>query len=157
MNWRNIKQGIKNLKDWFPIVWKDKDWDYHYILLLMRFKLEKMDKLFRSDNVHITNAERHADEMKECVLLLDRIIEDEYTAFDKHDKKWGEPDFKFIDTDDPELVELKIVRPNAKTDEDEKQERKEWRRCKEHEDALREQDWERLFDNIKRYMKGWWD
>lgn len=157
MSWHDIKQGIKNLIGWFPIVWKDRDWDYNFLLLLMRFKLKRMEKEFRSYNDTIVSNKLSADKIRECVLLLDRIIEDKYTAFDKHDKKWGEPDFKFVNTDNPELTELKIVRPNVKTDEDERQERKEWSRCLKHEDALKEQDWKRFYDNLIKYMKGWWD
>jgi len=26
-----IKYGLKNLYKWFWVIWKDRDWDHHYI------------------------------------------------------------------------------------------------------------------------------
>jgi hypothetical protein len=34
-----IKQGVKNLIYWFPIIWKDRNWDSHYIFEIMKHKL----------------------------------------------------------------------------------------------------------------------
>ena len=31
--------SIKNLIKWFPIIWKDRDWDDHYIWEIMKNKL----------------------------------------------------------------------------------------------------------------------
>ena len=32
--------GIKNCIKWFPIVWKDRNWDELYIYMLLQFKLK---------------------------------------------------------------------------------------------------------------------
>ena len=33
----NFKQGIRNLINYFPIIWKDRDWDYHYTLDILDY------------------------------------------------------------------------------------------------------------------------
>ena len=35
---RNIRRVIK----WFPVIWKDRDWDYGYLLKILEFKLQQM-------------------------------------------------------------------------------------------------------------------
>ena len=43
----NIKQfthNIHNLIYWFPIIWNDYDWDYIFMLKIMRHKLNSMQK-----------------------------------------------------------------------------------------------------------------
>ncbi len=44
---RSIKYGIKNLITWFPIIWKDRDWDHWYLYKILRFKLIQMENLQR--------------------------------------------------------------------------------------------------------------
>ena len=37
---KDIKQGFKNLWKWLPVIWKDRDWDTHFIYELLKKKLE---------------------------------------------------------------------------------------------------------------------
>ncbi len=37
---KDLKQGFINLKRWFPIIWKDRDWDDDYIFVLLEEKLK---------------------------------------------------------------------------------------------------------------------
>ena len=32
-----IKYGVQNLYKWFWIIWKDRDWDHHYIFEVLKF------------------------------------------------------------------------------------------------------------------------
>ena len=36
---KNFVKGVKNLWKWFPVIWKDRDWDDHYIFEVLKFKL----------------------------------------------------------------------------------------------------------------------
>ena len=38
---KNFVKGIKNLREWFPVVWKDRDWDSDFIYEVLIHKLEK--------------------------------------------------------------------------------------------------------------------
>ena len=41
---RDIAQGIKNLIKWFPIIWKDRNWDDSFIFDILQFKLQNQAK-----------------------------------------------------------------------------------------------------------------
>lgn len=151
MGFRSIKHGIKNLYNWFPVIWDDYNWDESTILTILKFKLDRMEKAFRSKHAMAVGSEKAADQMKMCSVALDRLIKDDYTAFNKHNEKWGEASMEF------EKNKLNIKRPNVITEKDEKQERKEFKDCCEHEDYLIKQDLEFLFDTMKKHIRTWWD
>lgn len=74
---REIWYGLCNVYYYFSVIWKDRDWDYEYFLILMRRKLSKMNYNFSKFDVH-DNSTKYADKIKECVDLLDKMIEDDY-------------------------------------------------------------------------------
>lgn len=154
---KNIKNGIKNLITWFPIIWQDQQWDWTYIPILLRKKLIMMEHFFRNHGYHL-HANKDADKMKKCILLIDRILKDEYheTAFKKHDEKWGEVKFiRHKDADGLENVELR--HKNIKTKEDKEKHHKEVTACMNREDILKKQDLYMLFDTLKKNIDSWWD
>lgn len=74
---RDIIQGIKNLVKWFPIVWKDRDWDTHYIWQVMKFKLKNQSKYIGYHDRHLS-AKRDAQIMMLCVKLIEKIQSEYY-------------------------------------------------------------------------------
>jgi len=74
---RNIWDGLENFYLWFYIIWCDRNWDHHYIFIVLRHKLRLTEKLLR-EHGHGVDSEKDADNIKKCVLALDRLIEDEY-------------------------------------------------------------------------------
>lgn len=155
---RSFKLGIENLFKWFLVIWRDRDWDQYFLLEMLKFKISNMEQFFRKYGHHV-GAEKDANNMSMCVEVLYRIIEEEHhkKAFEKHEKKWGEPSFKFIDSDKKGFKQLLIERPNVKTKEDEEQERKEFRHCIKEEERLIKQDYDYLFDMLKKHVREWWD
>src|ERR1051325_2723979 len=79
---------LKRLIEYIPVIWKDRDWDYHYLLVMLKYKLSRHRKDMENDTWH-TQAKRRAKEMRTCELLLDRLIKDEYheNIYKNHDKK----------------------------------------------------------------------
>ena len=77
---RGIKQGIRNLIIWFPVIWKDRWWDHSFLYSILRYKLSLMEEGFRTRGMSI-NSEKDAHNIKICVLLLDRLIEDAYIDY----------------------------------------------------------------------------
>ena len=61
-----------HLIKWFPIIWKDRDWDHYYLLTIMQFKIDNTEK-------YISKANRHDDvpqisrNLKLCSSLIDKI------------------------------------------------------------------------------------
>jgi len=73
----SIPQGISNLIHYFPLVWKDRDYDKDYLLRILRYKLSRMEKNFRRNDFYM-GAQNDADKMATCVRLIDRIRDDYY-------------------------------------------------------------------------------
>lgn len=71
-----IYYGIKNLIDWFPIIWADRSWDWTYFAKIMEYKLRKMYKLEIDHGIH-TTSNRDAKDMLICAEILRRLIDDD--------------------------------------------------------------------------------
>jgi len=156
---RNIRQGIRSCWQWFPIIWKDRQWDHQYIYTIFRHKLHLTEQLIRHHGHHL-NHTRDADKIKICVNLLDRLINDEYheMAFKRHYEKWGQPKLNWNKTkEDKDLYQGIISYPKVKTPKDKKFEVKDFKLASDHEAYLREQDLELLFKMMRRHIQGWWD
>ena len=103
---RNIKIGVKNLWKWLPIVWKDRDWDYRYLITVLEFKLKKQSEYIGSRDIH-TRAKRDSEVMMTCVRLLNRFGDEyygsEYLDYFKSKHKFVKDDDNFF------TVQSKIV------------------------------------------------
>jgi hypothetical protein len=155
---RNLKYGITNLIRWFPVIWEDRDWDYRYLLAILRFKLSNMR--FAAENYWITaSADEDAKDMGIAIGLIDRIANEyqENLAFKKHRDKWGNPEYRSKPHEcNPKFNELIIEYPNVKTEKDEQRRREDLRRLmlqaqKAHKGYI---------DYLMRILskiEGWWD
>lgn len=150
--WYNIKNGVLNLIKWVPVIWQDRDWDYIFIYRILYFKLKEMEKYQRRDGI-VKNHKKIADQIRLCVLLLNRLLKDEYldNAFINHDKKWGNLETSFKDK------KFDVIRGKVITEEDSIQERKESKRLYEHSDDMSCQDSDMLFERMNKHIQGWWD
>jgi len=72
-----VAYGIKNLIKWFPIIWKDRQWDHYFIHVILKHKLSLMRNHFIKYNIH-RNSLLDAKKMDLCVKLLNRIIAEDY-------------------------------------------------------------------------------
>ncbi len=89
----NIRTGISNLIYWFPVIWKDRNWDDSYIFEVMIHKLKAQSKCIGNRDIH-TAAKRDAEIMMTCVRLMEKIREEHYALeySDYHKSKfWFEP------------------------------------------------------------------
>ena len=80
---RDIAQGFKNLWRWFPIIWKDRDWDDHYIFEPLKFKLKNTAKYFEK-NQRFVGWENEVRYMRICQTLINRI-QDEYYKMEHYE------------------------------------------------------------------------
>ncbi len=95
---RDIAQGIKNLIKWFPIIWKDRDWDHQFIFDILQFKLQNQAKYIGDHNRH-TRAKEDAELMMKCVDLIEKVKTEFYQAeyMDYH-----ESTFEFVEIPEDE-------------------------------------------------------
>ena len=85
-----FKQGVKNIWYWFPIIWKDRHWDSHYIFEILKHKLKAQAK-YIGDNDRHTRAQQDARRMRLCIKLMQKIQDDNYAMeyMDYHkDRIW---------------------------------------------------------------------
>jgi hypothetical protein len=85
-----LKEGIKNIIYWLPIIWKDRHWDSHYIFEIMKHKLKAQAKYIGDRDFH-TRAQQDARRMRLCVKLMQKIQDDDYAMeyMDYHkDRIW---------------------------------------------------------------------
>ena len=87
-----IKMGVKNLIYWFPIIWKDRNWDSHYIFEIMKHKLSGQADYIGRRDLH-TRAQEDASKMRLCVKLMG-LVQDEFYSIEYADyhktKHWFE-------------------------------------------------------------------
>lgn len=76
---KQIWTGLKNLWYWFPVIWKDRNWDDHYIFEVMIHKLKAQSKYIGDRDIH-TRAKRDAEIMMTCVRLMERVREEHYSS-----------------------------------------------------------------------------
>ncbi len=110
---KEFARGVKNLWKWFPVVWKDRDWDDHFIWQLLIFKLKKQAKYIGDRDFH-TRAKRDAQIMMTCTRLMEKVKE-EYYQMEYMD--YCEDDFDFVPTETPGYSELKITPISENFDE----------------------------------------
>lgn len=156
----NIPYGLKNLWNWFPLIWKHRDYDSIFTMMLLRKGLNDLGELISENDMHV-NAQKDAQRIRLCVALLDRIISDsecgDFTyhdmVFQNHDRKWGELNLNFEEIDD---IHSKIItnRPNVKSPDDEIQEQKECKNLYKHKRMIEEQDIDMLFNTLKDSENG---
>jgi hypothetical protein len=96
---------IHNLYRWFPIIWKDQDWDDHYIFEILKFKLTNQSKHIGKHDRH-TCAKRDAEIMMLCVRLIEKV-QDEFYGTEYLD--YQESNIKFIDSKNhPGCYEMEV-------------------------------------------------
>lgn len=99
---KDIIQGVKNLWKWFPVIWRDRDWDTNFIYEIIKVKLNNQADYIGGKNRH-TRAKRDAELMKLCSRLIQRCQDDHY---DMEYMDYHESNYNFVDiTDEDDIPE----------------------------------------------------
>jgi len=132
---------------WIPVIWNDRDWDWLFLLKILRHKLNNDRNYYIKFGIHLRKDKQIRD-MKVCVNLLDRLIADEYDdIYQKElEKKWGDYEGVFC-----------LSRVGVVTEEDRKQYNKDCKKAFEKADYAKKQDLELLFTIMKKKLFSWWD
>lgn len=140
---RDAVRGIKNLAAYAPLVWRDRDWDYGYLLALMEFKLTRMGLAFTAGGF-TEDKDRAAAEMIEAAEICQRVRADDY----------GMAEHAALDK------ELNIVAPVLVpyvTREMPDAERVERRAILKRAVEAQLADLDRLGELFSERLLGWWD
>lgn len=142
---------IVRVVQWIPTLWNNYDWDFHYIFIVLRYKLTRMEREIRLKG-HASNRKQTADQIKVAVHLLDRICNDGYleNATSPVDREYGQWTFDFENN-------LEIVHKKPLTVKQKTQHKKDLRAAWKHSDYMIKQDKEYLFKYILKHHRQWWD
>lgn len=161
-------QGCKNVMKWFPIIWRDRDYDHSYILSVIKFKLEKQAKYLDSKNRFISTPS-NVKYMNICSDLLDRLINDTYGLEyqDYIDTKFYSKLSDIKGNNNEDYYELKIETANDRLDDYFRKYKLVYKKlskiddrhsisvrigCLNHERARK-----LLFKILDEKIEGWWD
>ena len=152
-----IYYGIKNLIRWFPIIWRDRDWDWDYLVIMLQHKLIGIEKQLELGR-HIY-WKKDWKRVHYAKLLCKRLVDQDYfeNSTRLHNKKWGETKFNWDDVPGEPYVSLRIEHENAITNEEKEQERIERGRCFKSEEYMIKQDLSELTTTLNKYLRSWWD
>jgi hypothetical protein len=75
---------MQNVWRWFPVVWKDRDWDEYYIYEILKTKLEKQATSIYKHGNHV-DAKYDAERMLLCARLIEMQQEELY------EYEWTDP------------------------------------------------------------------
>ena len=71
------------LYQWLPVIWKDEEWDYNYLLDIIKYKLSRMEKVIGSPRSFAAHWEQRRVELAQAQLLISKFHDDpddEWTA-----------------------------------------------------------------------------
>jgi hypothetical protein len=157
---RDFRTGISNLWRWLPIIWKDRDWDKHYIMEIFIFKL-KRNRDYMINHGHTVN-DRAIATMTECIDLLEKVHNEwdnyEEHSHDKHEEKWGKSEYYTEPCEDrPGSYSLKDRREDRMSPEDIEQMKKEFIIACKISSQKRKTDFKHALEIILEEFDGWWD
>lgn len=159
---RRFFRKIKNVFRWLPTIWKDEDYDDHFIVEILIKKLEHTRDFFLSDDTHIVRAKEVAEEIQEAIdrlhMTRDSFEFYESPAHDVIEEKWGKTTFEFIPLEDrPGLNEMISKTEKVKTPEDKEKYSEEFRAILKSARKEYMKDKKDAYKFIAKHIDGWWD
>jgi len=161
-----IKQffrNIRNLIRWFPIIWRDRDWDHSFIYEILKFKLKNQAEYIGYHDRHMS-AKRDAEIMMTCVRLIDKV-QHEWYGCEYHD--YHKSELKFIDSISyPGSYEMEVEHISDNYEDYFKKYSRVYKQTTgkdKHEIAFRiaktneERAHKLLFKILEQNIRRWWD
>jgi DNA-directed RNA polymerase subunit H (RpoH/RPB5) len=153
------KQNKKRLKKYSNFLQKNYDWDYIYIIDLLRYKIKRVRKYIKKHNIiERETLDKIVSQMTETEKLLERIISNDYIV--EIEKEFIE---KFggkirLKTKFKKNHVLDIEHDYSEINENQIEEaKKEFEKILEREFELRKTDLKKAFELITENIWGWWD
>ena len=155
--WYDFRRGIQNLYTHFSIVWRSGDFDYGYVLRMLKFKLERLEKSLQEGYEVDEDRLPKIEDIKRCIELLNNKIEDNYAERCGYLYDGVKTEFVPVDKDEngEQLYEMVTTRT--------KQTNEEVREIFKKAHDLEQKEWEEIWETIKKGNKspvdarGWWD
>ena len=75
----DLPEGIKNLRFFFSVIWRYRDWDYNFQLKILKRSLEPLAKSLRDGNEVEDPRMKKVAKIERAVEILSHIADDTYT------------------------------------------------------------------------------
>lgn len=163
---RRFTRKIKNVLRWLPTIWKDEDFDNHFINEIFIKKLEHTRDFFLSDKTNIAEANKVAGEIQEGIDRLHMTRDSwefyESVAMEQLQQKWGLTAFSFepyeYDKNNNVLTyEMKSKTEKVNTKEEEEQYSIEFRDTLKQARKEYMKDKKDAYKFIAKNIDNWWD
>lgn len=159
MSKKTKKLEKKRLKKYKKFLKDNHDWDYAYIIDLLRFKIKMTRKqILKNDSIEEETMKEIVDQMKETETLLNRVISNEH--FEQLEQEFKEKFGGKVKT------KMKFTKKNqvkfkdnfSKINEDMIEEAKEeFLKLHDKEDELKKEDLKKAFEIMSENIWNWWD
>lgn len=126
---------IKKVIEWLPLIWRDEDWDFCYLLYLMRYKLQRMSKCIGDVKIISHTEDVVAELAKADVLLRNVIEEDPDDEWNLHYNQWhiGKEMNDRCNAENECHRDLALSAKRSAT------------------------NWHKLWKHLDKYAQGWWN
>jgi len=141
--WWALKWAIRNLRKYFKIVIKMRDFDFAYNIQMMKFQIEMLKDRIKNGWEEETSKGKKVKKMERFIELANNYLEDNY--MDRCNYEPGDLQFKEPD----EKGNREIYFDSPLTDEERREKIIEIRK-------LEDDEWNEMIDILKE-ARGWWD
>lgn len=158
-----VRKIVKIIR-WIPVLWDDEDYEYTYILKMLKYKLTRV-----KNNINKGYGDEEewkiprTKEIDEAIKSIDIILKDEFIKEERiqHEIKYGKIDWisKPAETvNGNQLHEMIIYYDKVKEDAILLAEAKDkFGEIYKLEDERRQQEYNKLFEGLAKNIQGWWD
>lgn len=160
---RNIRLGVNNLISWFPIIWRDRNYDNSYIYTILSEKLKRQAEHIDNEKWYV-GYETDVRRIRLCVKLIDKINDDFYSC---EYIDYYKSSFDFVPAEKEGYSELKTTEISENFDEYFKKYPLIYNRVKNNSDSkkliamkIAETNQNRarklLFKTLEENIERWW-
>lgn len=152
------KECVSRILDWIPILWEDRDWDNGYMISIMKFKINRMEKAIYKNNSHLQSNKSY-DAIKEALDLLEKAESEYFYKLRMEDfkKKWGRIGRIHKTHSLGNMISSDITFEKSTDETDEKQANLDYLDVRRDARADGQMAYEKAFELIGKYSREWWD
>lgn len=147
---------IKKIIEWLPVLWRDEDWDFEYMLDMLEYKLKRISNEIHKNNIIAKEAQRevfiginqtldHIKNYRNDTEAFKEIHGDFYIPIDYKHEKLPDGCYRMITINENTRLPLT---------EEEDEAYGKW--LKESY-IFQQREWDLIWDTIKKRGQGWWD
>lgn len=153
---KRIFKKIYKILCYLPLLWRDEDWDYEYMLLLLRHKINNLGTTILSNDI-IKESKDVYNSTQEVVKAIDKFLKADEVFADLYSDKYDYiADRVYHDTiyNDDNTTSLKAMVDGRPTSEEEDD-----LLTKFYQDMIKfeQEAWDNIWDLIKQHGRTWWD